>query len=58
MMCEGWGGGQATAKVSYQFELTNREPLHFYFLFFIFWVFLGLPSWHMEVPRLGAKWEL
>ena len=33
------------------------------FFFFFFWhlfiyLFLGLNSWHMEVPRLGVEWEL
>ena len=27
-------------------------------LFFFFFVFLGPHSGHMEVPRLGVKWEL
>ena len=33
--------------------------LFFFFLsFFFFFVFGGLYPWHMEVPRLGVKWEL
>ena len=32
---------------------------HFsFFLFLFFFFFLGLHLWHMEVPRLGAEWEL
>ena len=33
---------------SYSFDL--------FFSFFFF--FLGLQLWHMEVPRLGVRWEL
>ena len=29
-----------------------------FFLFFCFFVFLGPHLRHMEVPRLGVKWEL
>ena len=29
-----------------------------FFFFFFFLVFLGLHSWHMEVPRLGVKLKL
>ena len=30
----------------------------FFLFFFFFFVFLGLHSWHMEVPRLGVQSEL
>ena len=30
----------------------------FLFFFFVFLPFLGLPLWHMEVPRLGVESEL
>ena len=31
---------------------------HFNLFFFVFFVFLGLHPWHMEVPRLGVELEL
>ena len=33
-------------------------PFEIYFLFLIFFVFVGLHPWHMEVPRLGVELEL
>ena len=38
-------------------QLNSRwgSVAHFSLSFFFF---LGLPLWHMEVPRLGVEWEL
>ena len=40
---------------------VSKDPqkrfAHFFFFFFFFLVFLGLPLWHMEVPRLGVELE-
>ena len=45
---------EAGTKVSLV-EFYKHSILRFLFFFF---VFLGLPPWHMEVPRLGIKLEL
>ena len=41
---------------------ASLAPLGFLFSFlslsFLFFVFLGLHPWHMEVPRLGVETEL
>jgi len=34
------------------------KPPVLFFFFFCLLSFLGLPPWHMEVPRLGVKLEL
>ena len=36
---------------------SGTSALHFIYLF-IYFVFLGLHPWHMEVPMLGVKLEL
>ena len=36
----------------------GKSNLETSFLFFVFLPFLGLHSWHMEVPRLGVEMEL
>ena len=43
-------GGQQTLRLKICFFLV--------FFFFVFLVFLGLHSEHMEVPRLGVELEL
>ena len=40
------------------FPLLSRNQLLLLVLFFSFFLFLGLHSWYMEVPRLGVQWEL
>ena len=38
--------------------LGEKGNILFFFFFFFFFVFLGLHSWHMEVPRLRVQLEL
>ena len=37
----------------FRWATTGTTSIHYFFFFF-----LGLPLQHMEVPRLGIKWEL
>ena len=37
---------------------STKMILLLYFSIFFFFVFLGLPTQHMEVPRLGVELEL
>ena len=41
-------------------RVTILGHMYLYFIpfFFVFFVFLGLHPWHMEVPRLGVESEL
>ena len=40
------------------FEMVLKDWIEYFFILFIYFVFLGPHSWHMEIPRLGVKSEL
>ena len=40
------------------FKRNIRMPLPCIFIFILYFCFLGLYLWHMEVPRLGVESEL
>ena len=49
------------SKQTYQIRIpggSTKRSAGFCFVLFLFFVFLGLHPWHMEVPSLGVKSEL
>ena len=50
-----WPPGQNTGPKHVDKDLHFAYHL---FIYFVFLPFLGPPSWHMEVPRLGVQSEL
>ena len=53
-----WGGGLFGTVWTVELCKVEMTPNCFLFFFFLFFVFLGLHPWHMEVPRLGVELEL
>ena len=49
-------GSQQLSESHPQLHVTGEESK--VILLFLFFCFLGLHLWHMEVPRLGVEWEL
>ena len=62
-----WRRGQRVAlgyghwdwlNLGFCYNLLHGRPIKSLFFFFLSFVFLGPPPWHMEVSRLGVKSEL
>ena len=47
-----------TCKGTMMLKTQKGLCTYFFFFFLSFYHFLGLLSWHMEVPRLGVESEL
>ena len=55
----GWGAGsRGHVPLRENPPFSGLSVLVFFLVFVFVFVFLGLPWWHMEVPRLGVKSEL
>ena len=61
--CHIWEGNHgnylhAGGRINYCSHFGEQFIILYFLEVFFFFVFLGLPLWHMEVPRLGVKLEL
>ena len=56
--CEA-GGGSLAQELLRAMDASRKKKFWFFFCFLgIFFAFLGLHPWHVEVPRLGVELEL
>ena len=55
-MVKGWGLNITHFKTVYVKKIAQRSSTDL--LIYVFCFFLGLPLWHMKIPRLGVEVEL